>query len=858
MRVARRFALSAIVFFCFAPMLPNARTAQSDEVLPGSVSRSIFSPYYTVEPGWLTVLGLNNSTRVPITVSPTIYSLDGVGVPMSPVRLEPHEMKEIHLADWVAPLGDNYLKGSVRLEYVGVPFGLRSVITATDEQNSLALNIPLRARGEFKSSQLEAVWWVPNDDARLAVAVVNTTDHAVNASVIISRPEGHELKRHPLPLAAHQTRFVNLRQLVAREDALSGGISIQHDGLPGAILAEGFVLDRDAGFSLNLPFQDPATFGDSKLEGAGVMIGLSNDSGQPAVQFSGRLLLRNVSSAPITASPVLQRGTEQTALGSVNLAPGEARVIHISPSQAPSGEGAVGIQIPHTGTPGSLIGHWFSVDASHSLVVETPLKSPSHHEHTGGSNPWSLAGDTTAVTYVKNAGAETAEFAAYISYPGGLYVLGFLQVGPGETYAIDIRKLRDAQTPDIHGNVLPADLAGGQTNWRWREGAPLIGRTNVMSRAAGIAQNMSCEICACSQLSPQMELRPLHAVTLNVGETYQSTEIRQWDGGCDTPSPYIFFLEPSALTWETDPPNSPVASVNSVGLILANSPGTVTVTARRNFSQFYFNLTSYTADGEPVGECAALPDADVVDSIAVTVNPLVTTDDVIVIAWVDPLVIALPSGANQQLVDKLNFPGSCVQELTIWAAGSPLDLTSDADRAYANAYLVKNSGNAAPLLGIDPNTVLAAGDFRLFNRFKVKFSSSGGGISNLTILQSQSEVGNTPDPCYVFPSVSGQAHFSNGARGVTASGANAFQLTEGRIGSAGQLVFLTINVHFTPWIWSVIKFDASGNLNTSDHAIFPTYYVYRNGVRIAVYPQSAISSFVIKDSSYERLPSQIQ
>ena len=56
----------------------------------------------------------------------------------------------------------------------------------------------------------------------------------------MSRPNGTELRNQPVPLAAHQSRVLNLRELVAREDTLFGAISIRHDGLPGAILAEGF------------------------------------------------------------------------------------------------------------------------------------------------------------------------------------------------------------------------------------------------------------------------------------------------------------------------------------------------------------------------------------------------------------------------------------------------------------------------------------------------------------------------------------------------------------------------------------------------------------------------------------------
>jgi hypothetical protein len=239
-------------------------------------------------------------------------------------------------------------------------------------------------------------------------------------------------------------------------------------------------------------------------------------------------------------------------------------------------------------------------------------------------------------------------------------------------------------------------------------------------------------------------------------------------------------------------------------------------------------------------------------------KPVVTTDDVAVVAWVDADAVGLPSGANQDLVDNLNSP-FCTLVVTAWAGGFPLHLTgSDADKAYANAFLVKNSGNPEPPLSLDPTAFLAGGNFRLFNRFKAKFSPSGPLITSLIPLQSKSEVGKTPDPCGVVPPVSGESHVFNGAKGVTTSGMGAYQLSEGRIGAAGQAVNLTVNGLSTPWIWSVIRFDAMGNLNAFDHAIFPRYYVYRNGNLILDFPQSALSAFVVKDATYVRLPPQIQ
>ena len=43
---------------------------------------------------------------------------------------------------------------------------------------------------------------------------------------------------------------------------------------------------------------------------------------------------------------------------------------------------------------------------------------------------------------------------------------------------------------------------------------------------------------------------------------------------------------------------------------------------------------------------------------------------------------------------------------------------SQADREYANAFLVKYSANNTPPYSIDPNQTFLAGDYRLFNDLK--------------------------------------------------------------------------------------------------------------------------------------------
>jgi glucodextranase-like protein len=241
-----------------------------------------------------------------------------------------------------------------------------------------------------------------------------------------------------------------------------------------------------------------------------------------------------------------------------------------------------------------------------------------------------------------------------------------------------------------------------------------------------------------------------------------------------------------------------------------------------------------------------------------TVDVKVTTADIVVIGWVNASVITLPSGASFLLRIDLNTPLICSALLLDWFVGIPTDLFGQAEVDYANAFLLNHSGNSPPPSTINPDAQLAGGDFRLFNRLQATYSQSGGTISNFSAIHSTAQVGTTPDPCGLVSNASGQNHPSNGSNGITSSGTGVYQLAEGRLGTAGQRVNKTINGTTTPWIWSVIRFDASGNPDTSDHSIFPTFYVYKDGSLINTYPQSAPSAFIPLQDNYQRLPSEIQ
>ena len=268
----------------------------------------------------------------------------------------------------------------------------------------------------------------------------------------------------------------------------------------------------------------------------------------------------------------------------------------------------------------------------------------------------------------------------------------------------------------------------------------------------------------------------------------------------------------------------------------------VTVTVTNNGyggSAFYSGSTGEPATSSPV---------------YATVHSPMNTPEITVVAWVNgnaPDLLTLPSGANSTLMSDLADPTECAGVISAWGVlHEREDLVTANDAAYANIWLVKNSANPVPPITPTPPSVLqSTGNFRLFNDY-----GNGGGFY---------QVGSTPNPCgatapgFILNWVgTGQSSPYMGRSGTSPSG-EVYQLAEGRLGVLGQSVNQTINGMTTPWIWSVIEFDSSGNPMFTNHSIFPTFTVYKNGYFVANYPQSSVTTFNQNTDAYQLTPSQI-
>jgi hypothetical protein len=175
-----------------------------------------------------------------------------------------------------------------------------------------------------------------------------------------------------------------------------------------------------------------------------------------------------------------------------------------------------------------VIAALLSVDESGNHVFDVPLKDPRSVRNVGGNYPWRLDGDNRAVAHLKNIDPMTdgspREFALMITTAAGKYSFPVQLTQAGETVAIDIRKLRDEQIKDNHGNVIPLHITEGQIEWYGR--GPLgqfIGRLVQYNPTTGVSSSLGVRPSAtASQFTFRLALllprfRECRATPLNCG-----------------------------------------------------------------------------------------------------------------------------------------------------------------------------------------------------------------------------------------------------------------------------------------------------------------------------------------------------
>lgn len=477
-------------------------------------------PYFTLRDGMTSTLTLQNLPATPTNVTVTIFNMEGRSHVLDPMTLDPHSVKTINLQD-VVPQGD-FDSGNIEVAFHGISMAVTCQVSVSSVDKRVSFESREQDMMDFETAKLDGILWLPQPDAEGYLAITNIAPNKTTTQLSLGT------KTEEIPLASRQTRLVKLNDEFGRHSPDPGLISLQYNGLPGDIITTGFVLNLKTGYSSGLPMTDPGIMQSSHLAGVHFRFGQPDPSeGFPAgTQFHSPLLLANVSDKPVTAhvsvdysvedktpptktppkgvkitpAPVPAYKVTSVPVGDLTIPPGSVQSTDLSTVLAAVDAKTVndaGVDIDYDASPGAIIGQLTSLDQTGDYSFEVPIKDPhAMNQLMEGINPWTLENGVNTILHLKNTTDKIANASAMLSFIGGTYSLGQIELQPYETISIDLEKLQTSQKPDMRGHVLPKG-ATGQFVW-WQETPySLLGRSEHENVTEGIADSFSCDGNCC-------------------------------------------------------------------------------------------------------------------------------------------------------------------------------------------------------------------------------------------------------------------------------------------------------------------------------------------------------------------------
>jgi hypothetical protein len=468
--------------------------------------------YYSLRDDLTTRLTLNNKGPNPIVVQPTLFSPDGQRLDVLPVIVPGLSFVTVEIEQWVVR-GTVFEEGNLQIMYYGKNRELGGHLEIVDRARSLVFAeemMPMTAKGLHShnanmSQRLEAVSWQHFGKSKVRLVLSNRSDSAVAVTLKIDGIISGQKRPASINLLPRQTRIVdaeeftpngqgNLKEMI--------GISIAHNGKPGALLVRGFASEPSSGYSSSIEFFDPAMSVSSQLNGTGLRLTLPD--GTALTPF---VVARNTATTPSVIKGRLSYTTAKGALASlmlpeIQLDPGEIESIDVMrPIQAkslnPNGIVTAGLEFKYSTEPGTVLISAQSVSRDGNQVFRVPMVDANSEPASAAGYPWWIEKGSSTVIHLQNVTDKPRQYTFHLSHESGTYSLGLKTLQPGENVTFDIRDLRDRQEPDAQGHTIPPQASRGQVNWSMRgaQNHTMIGRSEQIDIPNGISSTYSCMNC---------------------------------------------------------------------------------------------------------------------------------------------------------------------------------------------------------------------------------------------------------------------------------------------------------------------------------------------------------------------------
>ncbi len=360
--------------------------AQEDPDKPHLMAAS----YYSLQGNMKATLTLNNKGSGPLEVKPTLFSLAGERLNGPPVTVDATSFRVVDLGDLVAGASPDFQQGSIELSYQGMDLMLGAQVKLVDSEHRLIFDEQfVEPAAMFASSRLEGVWWLPSRRNEMSLVLSNTSDAPLLVNTVVDGAAANQRVPATFALTPHETRIVDLQQdIIGNSGGVLmqvGGISIEHSGPKGALLARGMIQDDSSGYSAAVQFTDPQNAKSSKLHGAGLRLGTVAGK-----RLSPVIVARNIGDAPSVLTGQVSYtdgsgGADNVKIAGVHLQPGEARIVR-TPALSRDVASA-GLEFEYSTAPGTVIMSAISVSRDGDQVFRVPLLDPAAQQSSTGGNP---------------------------------------------------------------------------------------------------------------------------------------------------------------------------------------------------------------------------------------------------------------------------------------------------------------------------------------------------------------------------------------------------------------------------------------------------------------------------------------
>ncbi len=461
----------------------------------------IYAPLIGLPEAEGTELVFNSRSPQEVDVTPTFYKLDGTAIVGNSVRLKPVEIRYVDLKKLIPGQYRNDQDwGGMTLAFTGGTRELWAQLRLTGINGGGGVDEFFTVPQEARSEAQQAIWWAPPQSLAI-IALGNITDAATSATVSFGDGQSKTVNLPP-----HATEII---RYTPNFRAGGAAVTIQTTGAAGSVIPTGLIATKNGSFNSVIRFYDTRAARQPHLFANGLRL----------AGVTPHMLLKNTSSAPITATPEFSpagngaAGTPIT-LPAITLRPQQIVEVDLDPlmkaAQGRNDLEAVSVKVINGGAPGSLIGAVYSANNTTGVNYDVPLRDSGPLRNAAGSYPWRVDDDYSTLVSITNIGSQPAAFIATIRYEGGEYLPPMRTLAVGETAVFDLNKIHGEQIPDKDGKTLPRKATLGQFHWsvlRGSDDVRLIGRGEMVSASKKASSSYSCPVC-CPDSFGELMLSP--------------------------------------------------------------------------------------------------------------------------------------------------------------------------------------------------------------------------------------------------------------------------------------------------------------------------------------------------------------